>query len=129
MGETQSCRDVVLIHGGLYESIGPEEFWHTPGIVNGLVAAGLRVITPTRLPAPDSWDEEVAHLLRSIAPVDGERDARWAAVGGSIGCSLAIRIAIDHQGLFDRMVLCWPTTPGDPLVDKESSAPRSMLRG
>ena len=129
MAEDDPPRGVVLIHGGLYEPIGPEEFWHRPGIVEGLEAAGLRVIAPARLATPDSWAEEVEHLLPSIALADRGRKSRWAVVGGSNGCSLAIRIAIDHRDIFDRIVLCWPATANDPLVDQESPAPKEMILG
>lgn len=125
MIEAESASGVILIRGGLYESIGPEEFWHEPGIVAGLETAGLRVITPRRLTTPTSWSDEVEHLRASI-PSD---PSRWSLVAGSNGCSVAVRMAVDCEGLVSRLVLCWPATAGDPEVDKSANAPVEMLRG
>jgi len=116
---------VILIHGGLYEAIGPHEFWHKPGIVEGLEMAGLRVIAPMRLIAPRTWREEVEHLYASIPSAP----SRWSFVAGSNGCSVAVRMAFDHPGLVERLVLCWPATAGDPDLDQLQLAPAGMLRG
>ena len=115
----------MLIHGGLYESIGPDEFWHEPGIVAGLEMAGHRVITPRRLTTPRSWSDEVEHLRASIPSVP----SRWSVVAGSNGCSLAVRMTVDCEELVSRLVLCWPATAGDPEVDQSELAPEEMLRG
>ncbi|MEX0666883.1 MAG: alpha/beta hydrolase, partial [Acidimicrobiia bacterium] len=116
---------LMLIHGGLYEPIGPSEFWHQPGIVVGLEEAGWRVVAPARLTAPSSWTEEVEHIF-ALVPFD---PVRWSVMAGSNGCSVAVRLAVDNQGLVDRLVLCWPATAGDPDVDQRQLAPAEMLRG
>lgn len=116
---------VILIHGGLYEAIGPEEFWHEPGIVAGLEFGGLQVITPRRVFTPSSWSDEVEHLRASIPSIP----SGWSLVAGSNGCSVAVRMAIDHPELVARLVLCWPATAGDPEIDKLERAPVGMLRG
>lgn len=120
---------VVLIHGGLFESIGPEEFWHGPGIVRGLEAAGHFVIAPARLKAPSSWTQEVDHLFGSMPLDDREQGRRWSVVAASNGCSVAVRMVLEHQDLVDRLVLCWPATAGDPEVDRRHLAAGEMLRG
>ena len=125
MSEAEPATGVMLIHGGLYESIGPEEFWHEPGIVAGLEMAGYRVITPRRSTTPRSWSDEIEHLRDSIPSVP----SRWSLVAGSNGCSVAVRMAVDWEGLVSRLVLCWPATAGDPEVDKSELAPEEMLRG
>ena len=116
---------VILIHGGLYEPIGPDEFWHGPGVVAGLENAGLEVIAPTRVSAPISWIEEVEHLRATLpTPL-----SQWSLVAGSNGCSVAVRMAVDCKTVVDRLVLCWPATAGDPDVDQMELAPAGMLRG
>jgi pimeloyl-ACP methyl ester carboxylesterase len=125
VSETEPATGVMLIHGGLYESIGPEEFWHEPGIVAGLEMAGYRVITPRRLTTPRSWSDEIEHLRDSIPSVPSQ----WSLVAGSNGCSVAVRMAVDCEGLVSRLVLCWPATAGDPELDKSENAPAEMLRG
>jgi pimeloyl-ACP methyl ester carboxylesterase len=116
---------VLLIHGGLFEAIGPEEFWHEPGIITGLEIAGFQVVAPRRVIVPSSWSDEVEHLLASIPSLP----SRWSLVAGSNGCSVAVRMAIDHAELVARLVLCSPVTAGDPEVDKLEQAPVEMLRG
>ena len=125
MSEPEGTTGVMLIHGGLYESIGPEEFWHEPGIVAGLEMAGLHVITPRRLTTPTSWSDEVEHLRACIPSVP----PRWSLVAGSNGCSVAVRMTVDHPELVHALVLCWPATAGDPEVDQFERAPVEMLRG
>jgi pimeloyl-ACP methyl ester carboxylesterase len=120
---------VVLIHGGLFESIGPEEFWHEPGIVRGLEAAGHVVIAPARLKAPSSWTQEVDHLYGSLPLDDRERGRRWPVVAASNGCSVALRMVWEHPDLVDRLVLCWPATAGDREVDRQQGAAGEMLCG
>jgi len=116
---------VILIHGGLYEPISPNEFWRDPGVVMGLEKAGLEVVAPVRLPAPDSWIEEVKHLRATLPAAP----SRWSVVAGSNGCSVAVRMAVDYEEMVDALVLCWPATAGDPEVDELELAPAAMLRG
>ena len=42
-------RHVLLIHGGLAESMDAERFWVRPGIVNALAQAGFVVAAPDRV--------------------------------------------------------------------------------
>ena len=125
MNEAVRLPGVILIHGGLYEPIGPTEFWHGPGVVAGLEKAGLEVVAPARLTAPSSWIEEVEHLRAALPATP----SRWSVVAGSNGCSVAVRIAVDYERVVDRLVLCWPATAGDPDVDQMEEAPVEMLRG
>ena len=125
MSQAGRSAGVLLIHGGLHESIGPDEFWHDPGVVAGLKGAGLEVVAPVRLMAPISWVEEVEHL-RSTLPAS---QFRWSVVAGSNGCSVAVRMTVDHPEMVDALVLCWPATAEDPDVDRFERAPIEMLRG
>ena len=125
MSAAEHSTGVLLIHGGLFEAIGPEEFWHQPGIITGLEIAGLQVVAPRRVIAPSSWSDEVEHLVASIPSLPSQ----WSLVSGSNGCSVAVRLAIDHAELVARLVLCWPASAGDPEVDRLERAPAEMLRG
>jgi len=116
---------VILIHGGLYEPIGPDEFWHGPGVVVGLENAGLEVVAPARIAAPISWTDEVEHLRATLPTAP----SRWSVVAGSNGCSVAVRMTVDHPEIVLALVLCWPATAGDPEVDQMEQAPVDMLTG
>jgi pimeloyl-ACP methyl ester carboxylesterase len=117
---------MVLVHGGLWEDMDAERFWVRPGVVAGLVGAGVEVLAPDRLPRPDSWAAEVEHLL-GLLPA-----APSTVVAGSNGCSVAARIAVEHPSRVARLVLAWPATAGDPRIDEWSrrqGVPDGMLAG
>jgi len=105
---------VLLLHGGLGEDMDAERFWCRPGILAGLRAAGFDVAAPDRDTRPPSWPAAADALA-------GELSARTTVVAGSNAASVAVRLAIQHRRLVDRLVLLWPATCGDPLVD--SAAP------
>ncbi len=63
---------------------------------------------------PTSWSEEAAALAATIADAGHER---VALVAGSNGCSVALRLLLDQPELVHRVLLCWPATAGDPVVD------------
>jgi pimeloyl-ACP methyl ester carboxylesterase len=99
-----------MIHGGLGEDIDAERFWRRPGLLTGLRAAGFEVMAPDRDTCPPSWSaaaDAMASKLRGPATV----------VAGSNGVSVAIRLALAHRALVDRLVLLWPATCGDPALD------------
>jgi len=117
---------VVLVHGGLWEDMDAERFWVRPGIVAALEARGTPVLAPDRVVRPRSWAEEVAHLMPLLpaGPV--------TLVGGSNGCSVVARIAVDFPDRVRRLVLAWPATAGDSRIDtlyRETGAPPEMLAG
>jgi len=117
---------MVLVHGGLWEDMDAERFWVRPGVVAGLAAAGVGVFAPDRLPRPDSWSAEVRHLL-PLLPEDPV-----TLVGGSNGCSVAARLAVENPHRVLRLVLAWPATAGNPRVDawtRKQGAPEDMLAG
>lgn len=107
---------IVLIHGGLYEGMTPERFWDEPGVTSGLRNLGQTVQAPARLKRPESWADEASHIAGFIAEPS-------IIVGGSNGCSAAVRLALDFPALVERLILCWPATRS-PDVDGE--ARRSM---
>lgn len=106
---------VVLVHGGLFEDISPESFWDEPGITAALRARGHTVAAPQRPARPHSWSEEGDALARAIRAHGFERAL---VVAGSNGCSAAIRAALQHPQLVERLMLCWPATAGDPVIDE-----------
>jgi len=101
---------VVLIHGGLGEDMDADRFWFRPGVVAGLRTAGLRVEAPDRDTAPDSWTGAADAVAVGLG-------APTSVVAGSNGVSVAVRLARQHPPLVDRLVLLWPATCGDPVVD------------
>lgn len=112
----------MLIHGGLGEDMDAERFWVRPGIVGGLQAAGLHVTAPDRDTTPSSWAaaaDTIAAELRSTSSV----------VAGSNGVSVAVRLALQHRALVDRLILLWPATCGDPVVDAIVPSAASHLLG
>ena len=117
---------VILVHGGLWEDMDAERFWVRPGIVAALEARGVPVLAPDRLVRPRSWAQEVAHLL-PLLPAEPV-----TLVGGSNGCSVVARIAVDHPDRVARLVLAWPATAGDSAVDtrdREIGVPPELLAG
>ena len=102
---------ILLIHGGLWEPMDAERFWVRPGVVEGLTRRGHTVIAPDRLPYAPSWAAEVEHVARGLP------DGRFLVVGGSNGCSVAVRLALEHPERVARLILAWPVTTGDPEVD------------
>jgi pimeloyl-ACP methyl ester carboxylesterase len=117
---------VVLVHGGLWEDMDAERFWVRPGVVAALEARGVPVLAPDRVSRPRSWAEEVTHLLPLLP------DEPVTLVGGSNGCSVAARIAVEQPGRVGRLVLAWPATAGDSQVDTlalASGVPPELLAG
>jgi pimeloyl-ACP methyl ester carboxylesterase len=100
---------VLLVHGGLWGDEDAEFFWHRPGVVGGL-REHREVLAPDRLRRAESWVAEADHLARCVSRA-------VTVVGGSYGCSAAVRLAVDRPGLVERLVLAWPATADDPDVD------------
>jgi hypothetical protein len=107
-----AARSVLLIHGGLAEDIGAERFWVRPGIAAALEALGWAVVAPNRNTTPSSWNAAAAEMAEFI-------EEPSIVVAGSNGVSVALRIAIDRPRLVSRLVLLWPATAGDSVVDQE----------
>jgi pimeloyl-ACP methyl ester carboxylesterase len=102
---------LLLIHGGLWEDIGADWFWRRPGILAGFERLGFTVVAPDRLRRPASW---AADAERVLAAVPGGEPV--TVVGGSFGCSVAVRLALDSPGRVSRMVLAWPASLGDQFA-------------
>jgi hypothetical protein len=127
---------VLLVHGGLWEAVGAERFWGRPGVVAGLRGRGLRVVAPDRPARAVAWGVEADRLAGQLGVSSGESFAEFgwyggepgwggggapvAVVAGSNGCSAAVRLALAYPGLVGRLVLAWPATAGDPVVDGET---------
>jgi pimeloyl-ACP methyl ester carboxylesterase len=103
---------VVLIHGGLHEDMDADRFWIRPGIVAGLRDRGLAVLAPDRLRHAPSWAAEVDHLLPTLpsGPI--------VLIGGSNGCSVAVRLVLALAHRVHGLALCWPATAGDSTMDE-----------
>src|SRR5262245_48648316 len=86
-------------------------FWHRPGVVAGLRGRGFDVVAPDRWHCPPNWATETEHLLPALT------DAPTTVVAGSNGCSVAVRLALAKPGRVTRLLLAWPATAGDPVVD------------
>jgi pimeloyl-ACP methyl ester carboxylesterase len=121
---------LFLVHGGLWDSMDAEHFWRTPGIVAGLESHGLTVLAPDRPRFPSGWDQEVIELgaLLPSEPV--------TVVGASNGCTVAALLALAYPHVVERLVLAWPATGGDTLVDirtqtglLERGASENVLKG
>ncbi|NEA37293.1 alpha/beta hydrolase [Streptomyces sp. SID13031] len=93
-----------------------QRFWRTPGIVAGLELRGFTVLAPDRPPTPASWSEEVA-VLRKLLPAEPVM-----LVGASNGCSGAALLAVAYPHSVERLVLAWPATGADPVVDGRARA-------
>jgi hypothetical protein len=114
---------LLLIHGGLAEKIGAEEFWERPGIAPGLRTAGFAVIAPDRDTTPASWTDAALDVSKHLA-------RRAVVIAGSNGVSVAVRLVLELPALVDRLVLLWPATAGDPQIDQRTpDTARHLLAG
>ena len=108
---------LLLIHGGLWEAgMDAARFWRQPGIVAALERRGFGVLAPDREYQAASWVSEACHLAAALPgpPV--------TVVAASNGCSAAIRLAVSRPGAVSGLVLAWPATAGDPVVDARDRA-------
>ena len=105
---------IVLVHGGLYEGMTSTEFWRETGVLGALGSKHLTHLAPQRPERPRSWGEEVATLL---AAIDEAGYDKVALVGASNGCSTATRLALDYPDRVSRLMLAWPATAGEQVVD------------
>jgi len=103
---------VLLIHGGLWEDIGADWFWGRTGIIDGLTERGFTVIAPDRRRRSPSWTAEAGHIASTV----DLPDLPVTVVGGSFGCAVAARLALDFPGLVGRLVLAWPASTGDQFA-------------
>ncbi|MFF0294885.1 alpha/beta fold hydrolase [Kitasatospora sp. NPDC004614] len=104
---------LVLVHGGLWdEEMDGERFWGRTGVVAGLAGMGLEVVAPDRVMRVGSWGAEAEHLVAGLP------DGPVVVVGGSNGCSVAVRMALAVPERVRGLVLAWPATAGDVRVDQ-----------
>jgi pimeloyl-ACP methyl ester carboxylesterase len=118
-----SSPPVLLVHGGLAEDIGAERFWERPGIAPGLRAAGFVVVAPDRPTTPTSWSAAASDVAAHVREPS-------SVVAGSNGVTVAVRLALEHPSVVDRLVLLWPATAGDVELDARVPEPgRHLLAG
>jgi len=101
---------LLLVHGGLWEDIGADWFWRRAGIVAGFERLGFTVAAPDRLRRAASWAADAEHVLAAVP------DGPVTVMGGSFGCSVAVRLALDSQGRVERLVLAWPAALSDQFA-------------
>ena len=108
---------VVLIPGGMYDEppMTAATFWEASGVVRGLRGRNVDVVVHERPVVPKTWAEEVDAVVAKIRAAGHER---VAVVAGSHGCSVALRLLLDHPNLVARTMLCWPATAGDQVIDE-----------
>lgn len=113
---------ILLVHGGLWDSMNANQFWTLTGITHGLHRQGFHMLAPDRLQQPPHWPAEVEHLVAALP------DHPVTVVAGSNGCSAAVRLGLAFPRRLARLVLAWPATAGDPVVDTDIKA-RLTARG
>jgi pimeloyl-ACP methyl ester carboxylesterase len=108
---------LLLIHGGLWEDTDADWFWRRTGVVTGLERLGFSVIAPRRLRRAGSWTEEARHIASALPEGTEAAGATGVTVvGGSFGCSVAVRLALDFPGAVGRLLLAWPASVGDQFI-------------
>lgn len=112
---------LLLIHGGLWEDTDAAWFWRRPGVVSGLEERGFTVVVPNRLRRASSWADEARHIAAALP------DSPVCVVGGSFGCSVAARLALDFPGRAARLLLAWPAAVGDQFVAIRARADLARL--
>jgi len=108
--ELPGASALLLIHGGLAEAMDAERFWVVPGVVGALRASGHTVLAPDRDTAPTGWVAGATDLAALV-------EEPCAVVAGSNGVSIAVRMAVDHPALVEKLVLLWPATAGSARAD------------
>ncbi len=106
---------IVLVHGGLYEGMTAKEFWEASGVLGELRGNHLDHLAPDRPAKPSSWDEEANALLTAVTEAGYDNVALVAA---SNGCSAAVRFALANPDRVERLMLAWPATNGDSVIDE-----------
>ena len=118
---------VLLIHGGLWEETDADRFWRRPGIVSGLEGRGFSVLAPNRLRRASSWSDEAKHIAALVRGSSATDAGLVTVVGGSFGCSVAVRMALDFPALVRRVLLAWPAAVGDQFVAIRARADLARL--
>lgn len=119
---------VLLIHGGLWEDTDADWFWRRTGVISGLEGAGFAVVAPNRLRRASNWADEARHIATAMASGSSTAcDAPAMVVGGSFGCAVAVRLALDFPGLVRRLLLAWPACVGDQFVAIRARADLARL--
>ena len=109
---------LLLIHGGLWEDTSADWFWGRPGVSTGLERLGFTVVAPDRLRRAPSWADEAAYVASAVR---GAVSAALPAgpvtvIGGSFGCAVAARLALEFPALTGRLLLAWPAALSDQFL-------------
>ena len=97
---------LIALHGGIWENMTAERFWHRPGITTGLEHAGLTVTAPDRLRRPLSWSADTAAVQARLPR------GRFTLLGASNANTAAIRLAARYPRRVNALILAWPATRG-----------------
>lgn len=108
---------IVLVAGGLYDEppMTGERFWLESGVAGALSGRGVEFAIHERPTSPRSWAEEAEAIA---ATMDRHGWERAGIVAGSNGCSAALRLLVDDSERVARLMLCWPATAADPVIDE-----------
>jgi pimeloyl-ACP methyl ester carboxylesterase len=119
---------VVLVHGGLWEDRADADwFWRRTGVVTALEQRGCAVVAPDRVRRAVSWQQEVSHLASLLPSAVPAGSGPVTVVGGSFGCAVAARLALDFPAIAGRLVLAWPASVTDQFAAVRMRAGLSRL--
>ena len=105
---------IVFVAGGFYDKdrVTAEQFWTSSGVTGRL--AHRHTVLHERPTEPWSWGEEADALT---ATIEAAADGPVAIIAGSNGCSAALRVTLERPELVARLMLCWPATANDEVMD------------
>lgn len=112
---------ILLVHGGLWDDTNARRFWTLPRITPGSRKEGFVLLAPDRPRRPLHWHAEVEHLA-AVLP-----DHPVTVVAGSNGCSAAVRLGLAFPRRVEKLLLAWPATAGDQVVDARTRAGLAAL--
>lgn len=112
----------ILIHGGVWEDMDAERFWGRTEVADTLADMNVEVETPDRLPQPADWRVDVDSVAAQLP------DTAGPVIAASNGCTVAVKLALEHAHRVSALLLAMPATCGDAAVDADC-AQRMTARG
>ena len=89
-----------------------------PGVIAGLERLGFTVVAPDRLRRAPSWADEATQVASAVrgAVAAALPAGPVTVVGGSFGCAVAARLALEFPALTGRLLLAWPAALSDQFL-------------